>query len=443
MDLKYILWSCLGIAALTACSGDTYTGELPDANEGYLAEPIPVVLDLGVPSYDILTRGSGAFENTIDASMKKLWENARFYVYAFNKDVNVDLRTPWNEGYEDVCLLDGNRTSQEKNMGGREIRVNIDDTSLMPFWPDWDNMPIFYNTQHTDWPYNFFAYYIDDSPMSPERLHREKDHIYLDVEVDGRRDFMSSIAQLTDDQIQKLDNDPNKQKTIESCYSAYSGNRGVNPVFRFKHHLVRFKFKIYPGGDVTAENIELSRYLYLQSVRMTSKVDGQFTVAVSDPLTTDPERPKQGIVFSDNARKDWFSLGEGPIEDEGFETSLRQKYYFAEMKEEDAGKPQYERTAVPVGGSFLMASDSHYELKLKLEQYDASGNLVQNDFDKEELYYELNPPSPYTVFEAGKAYTIRIAVFSPSRIEVGFEPGEWGDGGGMDVDPGGGWEDNH
>lgn len=444
MKKKHILWMSVCLAVFAGCSGETYVGELPDSDMDDLGEPIPIVLGLGVPSYDILTRGNGPFENTLDEDTKALWENAQFYVYAFNKNPETDLRKTWSEGNEDFCLLDGYRTLKDRNPGGKETRVNIDNTSLMPFWPDENELKVYYNTKHVDWPYHFFAYYLDDTPVRFERsgdgqpatFYRDKDRIAFDVEVDGRRDFMSAMAEPTDEQIKKLEGTPNKDKILSRAFSAYSANRGLNPVFRFKHHLVRLKFEIYPGGKVTAENIEMSKRLVVQGIKVDTKKSGLFTVAVSDPLSVNATKPKLGLVFGDEAERGWCSLGEKNPSEDLFKTSLVQDKYYAEMTAEDDGKSVYERTAVPVGESLLIAPDSRYNLLIHLVQYnkavDEDGKTVEKVDDVE---YELLPPTTHKLFEAGKNYTIRIAIYNLSKIEIDYVPSEWGEGGGVTWEP--------
>ena len=87
--------------------------------------------------------------------------------------------------------------------------------------------------KNTNLPYNFFAYYLDDDKNA--KLHREKDHIYYDVELDGRRDFMSAMAD-PEAQKDKYKDNPYGDKILGRAFSAYSANHGLNPVFQFEHH---------------------------------------------------------------------------------------------------------------------------------------------------------------------------------------------------------------
>ena len=257
-------------------------GELPEDDDAPLMENIPIVLGFGVSSFDILTRGSGAVESGTNL---EFWKNAKFYVYAFNQNVETDLSVRWSEANEDICLLDANRLSEDGGQSsshGKEVRVKVDNSNLMPFFPDdkTGSQDIYYNMKHTDWPYNFFSYYLDDLDLTQLQCVREKNRIYYDVELDGRRDFMSSVAdpKLQED---KYANNPYKQKIMDRAYSAYSASHGLNPVFSFQHHLVRLRFVICkPEGGGSVPPIDKS--LVVKKVSVKSKVRGRFTVAVND-----------------------------------------------------------------------------------------------------------------------------------------------------------------
>ena len=420
IDMKkaYFLWIIIWMMTFVGCSGETYVGELPDNDDILLTEPIPIVIGLGVPSYQVLARGSGPFENTLDEETKNLWENAQFFVYAFKKGADTDLRTTWSESTEDVCLLDGNRTLKEQNSGGKETRVNIDNTSLMPFWPDNDELKVYYNTKHTDWPYNFFAYYVDDSPVT---VHREKDRIYLDVKADGRIDFMSAMAEPTDDQLKKFEGSSSKDKIFRCIYSAYSANKGLDPVFRFKHHMARFRFVIYSGES----DVNKVPDIVLKGIDLMAKVNGEFTVAVSDPLTQDPEKPRLGLVFKEEQDEQALSLRESD------NTDLKE--YRVKLPDPSSDKTLFQQTSVYVGGSLLLPPQTTYRMKVYF--------VGDGETEDKPLEYDIAPPSPYTMFEAGMLYTVRIAIYSLSKIEIeGVSAGKWGEGGESDLNTGG-WGD--
>ena len=304
IGVRQVLWVGLCMLLLCGCSRGTYVGELPEDDDAPLTENIPIVLGFGVSSFDILTRGSGAVESGTNL---EFWKNAKFYVYAFNKNVETDLSVRWSEANEDICLLDANRLSEDGGQSsshGKEVRVKVDNSNLMPFFPDdkTGSQDIYYNMKHTDWPYNFFAYYLDDLDLTQLQCVREKNRIYYDVELDGRRDFMSSVAnpKLQED---KYANNPYKQKIMDRAYSAYSASHGLNPVFSFQHHLVRLRFVICrpeEGGSVPSIN----ESLVVKKVSVKSKVRGRFTVAVNDIDADDAGKTHVGLSFN---REDYAS----------------------------------------------------------------------------------------------------------------------------------------
>lgn len=147
IGVRQVLWVGLCMLLLCGCSRGTYVGELPEDDDAPLTENIPIVLGFGVSSFDILTRGSGAVESGTNL---EFWKNAKFYVYAFNKNVETDLSVRWSEANEDICLLDANRLSEDGGQSsshGKEVRVKVDNSNLMPFFPDdkTGSQDIYYN----------------------------------------------------------------------------------------------------------------------------------------------------------------------------------------------------------------------------------------------------------------------------------------------------------
>lgn len=353
-------------------------GELPEDDDAPLTENIPIVLGFGVSSFDILTRGSGAVESGTNL---EFWKNAKFYVYAFNKNVETDLSVRWSEANEDICLLDANRLSEDGGQSsshGKEVRVKVDNSNLMPFFPDdkTGSQDIYYNMKHTDWPYNFFAYYLDDLDLTQLQCVREKNRIYYDVELDGRRDFMSSVAnpKLQED---KYANNPYKQKIMDRAYSAYSASHGLNPVFSFQHHLVRLRFVICrpeEGGSVPSIN----ESLVVKKVSVKSKVRGRFTVAVNDIDADDAGKPHVGLSFNreDYASEEAYANSEDylyllkkngeEIGSDGWCRVIDCKKY-SELSAEDKKKPSFlgkEDENDNSGASLLLAPATTYSARI-------------------------------------------------------------------------------
>ena len=448
IGVRQVLWVGLCMLLLCGCSRGTYVGELPEDDDAPLTENIPIVLGFGVSSFDILTRGSGAVESGTNL---EFWKNAKFYVYAFNKNVETDLSVRWSEANEDICLLDANRLSEDGGQSsshGKEVRVKVDNSNLMPFFPDdkTGSQDIYYNMKHTDWPYNFFSYYLDDLDLTQLQCVREKNRIYYDVELDGRRDFMSSVAnpKLQED---KYANNPYKQKIMDRAYSAYSASHGLNPVFSFQHHLVRLRFVICrpeEGGSVPSIN----ESLVVKKVSVKSKVRGRFTVAVNDIDADDAGKTHVGLSFNreDYASEEAYANSEDylcllkkngeEIGSDGWCRVIDCKKY-SELSAEDKKKPSFlgkEDENDNSGASLLLAPATTYSARIFLDEdksSDPGHGFVDVDLE----------PGGGVGFVAGGAYVIYLTINSLSDIKPNVEIGEWTPGGETILDPDGEFED--
>lgn len=448
IGVRQVLWVGLCMLLLCGCSRGTYVGELPEDDDAPLTENIPIVLGFGVSSFDILTRGSGAVASGTNL---EFWKNAKFYVYAFNKNVETDLSVRWSEANEDICLLDANRLSEDGGQSsshGKEVRVKVDNSNLMPFFPDdkTGSQDIYYNMKHTDWPYNFFAYYLDDLDLTQLQCVREKNRIYYDVELDGRRDFMSSVAnpKLQED---KYANNPYKQKIMDRAYSAYSASHGLNPVFSFQHHLVRLRFVICrpeEGGSVPSIN----ESLVVKKVSVKSKVRGRFTVAVNDIDADDAGKTHVGLSFNreDYASEEAYANSEDylyllkkngeEIGSDGWCRVIDCKKY-SELSAEDKKKPSFlgkEDENDNSGASLLLAPATTYSARIFLDEdksSDPGHGFVDVDLE----------PGGGAGFVAGGAYVIYLTINSLSDIKPNVEIGEWTPGGETILDPDGEFED--
>ena len=448
IGVRQVLWVGRCMLLLCGCSRGTYVGELPEDDDAPLTENIPIVLGFGVSSFDILTRGSGAVESGTNL---EFWKNAKFYVYAFNKNVETDLSVRWSEANEDICLLDANRLSEDGGQSsshGKEVRVKVDNSNLMPFFPDdkTGSQDIYYNMKHTDWPYNFFAYYLDDLDLTQLQCVREKNRIYYDVELDGRRDFMSSVAnpKLQED---KYANNPYKQKIMDRAYSAYSASHGLNPVFSFQHHLVRLRFVICrpeEGGSVPSIN----ESLVVKKVSVKSKVRGRFTVAVNDIDADDAGKTHVGLSFNreDYASEEAYANSEDylyllkkngeEIGSDGWCRVIDCKKY-SELSAEDKKKPSFlgkEDENDNSGASLLLAPATTYSARIFLDEdksSDPGHGFVDVDLE----------PGGGAGFVAGGAYVIYLTINSLSDIKPNVEIGEWTPGGETILDPDGEFED--
>lgn len=436
MKIKHCLLIGFCSILLFNCSGDTYVGELTTDDDAPLVEPIPIVLSLGMSDFEILTRGSGEVNNGNDASF---WDNVKFYVYAFNKDPQTDLSKPWSETNQDFCLLDGHRTggaNVQVSEHGKEVGVKKEDSNLMLFYPDENFQEIYYNMKNTNQPYNFFAYYLDDWMGE---CHREKDHIYYDVELDGRRDFMSSMAD-PGTQKDKYKDNPYGDKILGRAFSAYSANHGLNPVFQFEHHLVLLRFVVCrPDGGSNQNGSDipsLDQTLTVKKIELNSKYKGRFTVAVSDPDADDMTKPKRGISFDNEdytsfelrkkngelvGNAGWCLVADCPIY-ENVTDDDKKHYRYVLDKDKDNDRDS--------GTSLLVAPADSYRAKITLSAEQGQEGALYTEVD-----VELENKNDNGIFSAGKAYTIYLTINSLSDIKSTVESGVWTNGGDINISP--------
>lgn len=411
---------------LTGCSDRSYKGYVDmGGEEDFPDEPIPVMVAVGDPSYSVLTRKAGAFDSLhIDDTA---WKQAVFYIYAFNVENGADYKvTRKSEANKnnDICLIDGSM-DREDAMGGKPARLNQGDFSFL----EWLNEPynIYYNTLHPNLPYKFYAYYVDDLEIPDSEIQRETDRIYFNVEIDGSQDLMSSVAKLTDTQKESIEdkyinNKSEKDKLLNSLYSAYAANRGINPMFTFKHHLSRFKFRIYPGKPEASQ-------VYVDSICMYSHTKGVFTV-VSKHET------EIGVDFSaDEALQPLYltERGGGDLDQKRYKV-LYNPNGMDETKY--ANLDVYSRNYLPVGESLLVAPDDSYQVIVHLRQEFDDGKATQYYLTEYNLTSAIKDKVETKGFSPGKAYVVRIAIFGVQEVKIQVVAVDtWQDGGYTDINP--------
>lgn len=380
---------------LSACTDNSYSGELESFNNAYL-EKIPVAITIGDPHAVLMTKGSGAK----DYDDPSVWDDAEIYVYAFKRDLTTSFASTSLEDTGD-CLIDASR-DYNGDLGGKRAKINKLDSYLI--WLGVERV-VYY--PYGSVPHDFYAYYLDDLKIGNDEILRNEDNISLSVEIDGTQDLMSSYAELTDSQLYKDGlSDKDRLNLISFSYSATTAKQDVQPVMYFKHHLARLRFEIYPG-------VEKAKDIYVESITVKSRSKAIFTVAnkYSDNI---------GLDFSISDEYKVFDL----TEEDG--SALRQKEYhpiwddaYYGTETSDPVMDPYEREAVTVGGSVLVAPDEEYEIFVRCREYTPYGTekIV-------ELPFTITTKDRY--FAPGNQYQIRIALYGEMNMDVVSELVPWG-----------------
>lgn len=390
-----VLW-CL----LPGCVDDSYRGTFDVKDEAADTPPIPIWMMVGEPTEIIAdplkSKGTGLISGAESFSEKC------FYVYAFNQDYFTSMESTCKDDPL-RCLIDGSlddpetlagRAANWSNMYERVAWVNGEEV----YWPDGNNQ-----AQR----YDFFAYYVDDMVLTNEDFHRNDDEVIIDVEIDGSQDLMSSKASTpVEDLIEKFPEQEDREDIQRYCYSYFTAMNGIHPEFVFKHHLVKFDFKVVPG-----ETPGKMKEVTINKVELRSKYKASFVVADSN----DPS--KVGLYFEDEYKRLPLAEADGSPFKEGYVvTTLSEKGAVPEKMD--------------IGGSLLVAPGTQYTLYLSLsEMHD--GKPLEPHETEVVLYQGLE--SDPTPFAAGNEYTVTLTVFGMMDVDVSTQLGKWEAGGSADA----------
>lgn len=234
-------------------------------------EPQRILMFVG-KSNDI-SRGTGAVNNVEGLAERP------FYVYSFIKGsldahyAETAVKNPTG------CLIDASLDDAESIQGRK---VYWQPSSGLVEWSA-GNAPVMYypEGEAIGFNYDFFAYYLDDMKIEEGDVHRLKNSVVVDIEIDGSQDIMSSYARPKDaDLLNGLDKYDEAYAYREYSYrkecsfSWYTAQLNIHPTFIFRHHLVKLNFKLVPGHTPGFE-----KDLKIEKIEVYSRNKGQFTVA--------------------------------------------------------------------------------------------------------------------------------------------------------------------
>lgn len=370
-------------ALLLSCADRAWVGVVEgeyDDSEDLL--PVPVLVGVGDPDQ---TRGSGA----VDADEGHPFMDVDLYVYAFNRSTEAPFTSIARTNPSD-CIIDasldtpGSRAGRKAHFNGTDLYVDWVDAASSTYYPT--------GSQDS---YDFYAYFLDDSPASS--VTRYADKVTMQVEIDGARDIMSGRAVFSEISLPSSFSDTEKALLRQRAFSAYTARRGVNPVLTFRHHLTRLRFEIYPSS-------EDAHTVMINSIRVKSRHTGIFTAVARN-------EEDEGLDFS-RSDYSWLYLPEADGS-----TLKRDTYHTIEGS--DLSLPIYQRQKVQVGGTLLVAPDQSYETEVEL--FEAKG-------DGYEGFSLLQLSSPEG-FLPGHQYVVRIAIYGMLKPQIQVEMEPWGTGG--------------
>lgn len=376
------------LLSVVSCIDGAWVGIVEDELEDDAnAAPAPVVVGIGKTA---IGKSSGA----VDPEEDNGFSDANIYVYAFNKTTDAPF-TSTSKDNPKGCIIDAMCDGDRTN-AGRKAYINQAESFVS--WPDAAE-PVFYPTGVDA--YDFYAYYVDD--YVPTGIRRYSDRIVIPIVIDGSMDVMSGRAEYNPAAVNPIFSQAEKKLISERAFSAYAARRDIHPFLFFRHHLTRLRFELYPAT-------EDSHTCYVNSLAVNSKADGMFT-AVAKNIDN------EGIDFSGSSSYSALPL----CEKDG--SPLQQMTYHPK-EEADYTKPIYERPAVQVGGTLLVAPDDKYKVMMDFFEDKGQGYFTDYEFDI----------TSKSGFKPGQQYVVRIAVYGKTQMEFSVDLEPWGTGGNIILD---------
>ena len=403
MKLVGLTYTVLMILMLQSCGG-SYEGSSIDIL-GQTGEKVPVRVTIGDPSGGIVNsqgarvKGSGPVYNMSQVNGKDIC------VYAFNSDMLTSYaQTAENDNIN--TLVDGS-LDRSNTKAGKKARIHSG--SMYLDWVDPTTIPYYHSGSMSHIPYEFYAYYLDDLQVSESDIVRTDDAVKIRVTIDGRRDLMSSKAEIYEKHLLQC---PEEERAYarEYCFSYYTGIRNILPTFYFKHNLARLEFELVPGVlEGTRKNVTVA------SIKVYSKYKADFVVA-------EKSHPSQlGLRFEDEYA--CFQLAENDGS-----AIPQDRYVVQTLNPTDAPA-----VSTKVGGCLLVApQDEPLEALVRLVERDVDGNFVADVENKVSISYDYDGHS--NMFAAGNKYKVKFQIFGATIVSPSVSIGKWNDGGKLDID---------
>lgn len=372
-------------------------------SEEVIKDKVPIMLSMTDPQYSIITRGIGALDDWNKTENRDKWRQMQFSVYAFldrNHDfkgepdysVRTDLNNP---GETPFCLV-----------YDRKAKIVGDAEPVM----EWVGEVPFYNMEHPDYKYHFFAHYLDDAACSEAQEEHLKDRVVKHIEIDGTQDIITAYARPTKQQIQQIKTDDEFKYIAANwenlIYSTRTGNRGISPVFFLKHEMTRLNFKV-EGASPKAES------LLVEALSVTTPTTGKLTVAMQPEAG---QEPQLGISWDEANRKKVYLA-----------TDITPNSFGATFQRETAlfnPRIQVGMNETVAVGEILLPAVKSFAIQI---EYTVEG--------KQDLGYHTatyhNVSLQDGEFEKGKSYDVVLKVYGPQQVDlqIGSETMGWVDGG--------------
>lgn len=394
-----------------------------------IEDRMPIKLSATDPSFSIVTRGLGSFEDWGEEANRERWRKADFYVYAFlaknhefvgsvnyaGEEVNLMLHN--DDGRTPYCLVKNRKAKfSEAPEPSLEWVRGEDGAEYQPY----------YSVSYPDYMFNFFIYHIDNAFVY--HTVEEPSRVVMDIAVDGTQDIISGYAHATSADVGNLEDYDDESLYLmnywkELVYSARTGHRHIHPRFFLKHQMTKLNFGVKGLSEENSDKIQVL------AVGVKARVRGEFTVARdwTGGWSWDTETagaPDLGIRWGEE--KDTMFVATDQTPEGEFGAAYKQeKCVFDPMVTVDYN----EESRL---GEILVAPDDSYSIYVRYKMADRPNEIFTATYNKVGFAEEGKR------FEPGKVYNVTLRIYGPQSIGLAVDNSglQWEQGDDVDMEHG-------
>ena len=406
MNKKFWIIAAMCSALCAACNNEV--DEIisqPATDNDWITPDGKVIVQLGAQSYD-----AGA---SVTRAPLETLSDAELGIFALNKGNNPN----WTDGSDPDynCLLNNIKGTVPVLENGENI-VDGTNASKIALWNTEATREgsIYYYPMNNKYLYNFYAY----APWQDTGVAVTANSATVTFNINGSQDIIYASAtakpqtvltspDITNNSTENIDGYQAKYiRKIKYHNEINDGREGTYPdlpyipVLNFEHKLTQLKFNIIAATDQCQEDIENAKLLSVKDIKMVN-VNSEAKLDIIRGTFEWGESKTLPMQFSDaNLTEPIFSI-EGSVEGT------------------IAGKDE------EIGYTMLQPELTSYDLQLTIIPPVPTANQAQQP-EEQTLTLTIKQANG-APFEAGKSYTVKIALYAMQKVKIEATLSDWED----------------
>lgn len=410
MNKKFWIIAAMCSALCAACNNEV--DEIisqPATDNDWITPDGKVIVQLGAQSYD-----AGA---SVTRAPLETLSDAELGIFALNKGNNPN----WTDGSDPDynCLLNNIKGTVPVLENGENI-VDGTNASKIALWDteasEGSAGSVYYYPMNNKYLYNFYAYAPwQDTGVS---VSVTANSATVTFNIDGSQDIIYASATATPQTVlTSPDITNNSTENIDGYQAKYirkikyhneinNGREGTYPdlpyipVLNFEHKLTQLKFNIIAATDQCQEDIENAKLLSVKDIKMVN-VNGEAKLNIIRGTFEWGESKTLPMQFSDaNLTEPIFSI-------------------------EGSEKVQGTVAGTEIGYTMLQPELTSYDLQLTIIPPVPTANQAQQP--KAQTLTLTIKQADNAKFEAGKSYTVNIALYAMQEVKIEATLSDWKD----------------